>query len=225
MILLSNRRLAMLRTIRTGLPTRFTQQYLRAPVRRAQTNQTTSSAAKEASRIARIESRTPRFLRKYLTPLRNAPISHISAFLILHEITAIAPLFALTAAFHYSNWLPPFISEWKWFSDGVSKFGNYLRKKGWIGDENKRGRWFGKGENASRIVVEIATAYALTKALLPLRLILSVWATPWFARWTVLPITNRISKLFRRNKAATVDNTNAAGTGATAAGVVPKKPS
>ncbi|EME82298.1 uncharacterized protein MYCFIDRAFT_121393, partial [Pseudocercospora fijiensis CIRAD86] len=137
--------------------------------------------------ITRIESRTPRFLRKYLTPLRNAPISHISAFLILHEITAIVPLFALTAAFHYTNWLPPF-TEWKWFSDGMTKFGSYLRKKRWIGDDNGRGSWFGNGENASRIVVEMATAYALTKALLPLRLVLSVLATPWFARWTVLPI-------------------------------------
>ncbi|KAF7185329.1 MIOREX complex component 11 [Pseudocercospora fuligena] len=215
----------MFKTMRTASSARYTKQFLRNTPRRAQTNQTTSSTVKEASRIARIESRTPRFLRKYLTPLRNAPISHISAFLILHEITAIAPLLALTAAFHYSNWLPPFISEWKWFSDGVTKFGNYLRKKGWIGDENKRGRWFGRGENASRVVVEIATAYALTKALLPLRLILSVWATPWFARWTVLPITDRISKLFRRSKATSLKNTNAAGTGAAAAGVVPKKPS
>lgn len=36
-----------------------------------------------------------------------------------------------------------------------------------------------------RIVVEVAAAYAITKALLPLRLMLSVWATPWFARVVV----------------------------------------
>lgn len=191
------------------LPSRFTS------------NNTTTPIAKETSKLARIESRTPRFLRKYLTPLRNAPISHISAFLILHELTAIAPLFALTALFHYTNWLPPFISEWKWFSDGVTKFGNYLRKKGWLAEEDRAGKWFGRSENASRIVVEIATAYALTKALLPFRLILSVWGTPWFARWTVLPIARRLGKIFARKK--TVTSTNAAATGATAAGVGPKK--
>jgi hypothetical protein len=37
----------------------------------------------------------------------------------------------------------------------------------------------------TRIVVEVAVAYAITKALLPLRLMLSVWATPWFARAVV----------------------------------------
>jgi hypothetical protein len=171
----------------------------------------------EASRMARIEARLPRFLRRFVQPLRQAPVSHISAFLILHEITAIAPLFGLAAAFHYTNWLPPFISEGKWVSEGVERFGKYMRKKGWIGDENTRGIWFGRGESATRWVVEIATAYAVTKALLPLRLLVSVWGTPWFARWAILPITGRASKIFRRSNAP-----SAVGTKATAGSVLPK---
>lgn len=180
---------------------------------------------KETSRLTRIESRTPKFLRRYIQPLRNAPISHISAFLILHELTAIVPLFGLAAAFHYTNWLPPFISEGKWVSDGVEKFGRYMRKKGWISEEERGGRWFGRGETGTRVVVELATAYAVTKALLPLRLVLSVWGTPWFATWTVLPVTRRLAGLFKRKKAVSAATTGsaAAGTGATAAGVVPKK--
>ena len=70
-----------------------------------------------------------------------------------------------------------------------------------------------------------ATAYAITKALLPLRLILSVWATPWFARISVIPFTNIVRRIFRRGRA----NVNpasgtgaAAGTGAIGAGAVPK---
>ena len=43
-----------------------------------------------------------------------------------------------------------------------------------------------------------ATAYALTKALLPLRLVFSVWATPWFARIAIIPTTNIFRKVFRR---------------------------
>ncbi|KAI5365250.1 Putative MIOREX complex component 11 [Septoria linicola] len=182
------------------------------------------ATTKETARVARIESRLPKFLRRYVEPLRNAPISHISAFLILHEITAVVPLFALTAAFHYTNWLPPFISEGKWVSDGIEKFGRYMRKKGWLSSETRVGRWFGRGETGTRIVVELATAYAVTKALLPFRLILSVWGTPWFATWTVLPITNRLARLFKSKKAATAAApTPALGTGATAAGAVPKK--
>lgn len=84
---------------------------------------------------------------------------------------------------------------------GVEKFGRYLRRKGWIddgdvpGEDAKEGRlgknagkWWGRGEGGVRIVVELATAYAVTKLLLPVRLVFSVWATPAFARWTVLPV-------------------------------------
>jgi hypothetical protein len=38
------------------------------------------------------------------------------------------------------------------------------------------------GEKGSRILIEVATAYAITKVFLPARILLSVWATPWFAR-------------------------------------------
>jgi len=70
-----------------------------------------------------------------------------------------------------------------------------------------------------------ATAYAITKALLPFRLILSVWATPWFARISVIPFTNVVRRIFCRGRA----NANpasgtgaAAGAGAIGAGAVPK---
>ena len=57
---------------------------------------------------------------------------------------------------------------------------------------------------ASRILqadqVRFATAYAITKALLPLRLIVSVSATPWFARVAIVPSTNLIRRIFTRRK-------------------------
>ena len=39
-----------------------------------------------------ILNKLPPRLRPYATRLRNAPLSHITAFLILHEVTAIVPL-------------------------------------------------------------------------------------------------------------------------------------
>ena len=116
---------------------------------------------KTRSRIHRIQSRLPRFLLPYTRPLVNAPFSHISAFVILHEVTAIVPLLGLTGIFHYSQWMPPFISEWKWATDGVEKFGRYFRRKGWLGEVDeygmagsKRDRWWRKGEGGIRVVVE-----------------------------------------------------------------------
>ena len=114
------------------------------------------TSEKARSRVVRITSRLPKFLQRYTTPLINAPLTHISAFLLLHELTAVIPLFGLAATFHYTRWMPPFISEGKWVSDGVEKFGNYFRRKGWLGEDEKakRYKWWGRGEGGTRLVIE-----------------------------------------------------------------------
>lgn len=113
------------------------------------------TSQKVRSRVERVISRLPKFLQRYTTPLANAPFTHISAFLLLHELTAVVPLLGLAGVFHYTQWLPPYISEGRWVSDGVEKFGNYFRKKGWLGhDQAKRYKWWGRGEGGVRIVIE-----------------------------------------------------------------------
>lgn len=138
------------------------------------------------------------------------------------------PLLGLAATFHYVNWLPPFFSEGVWVREGVERFGRYFRRKGWLkGPEDegvgKRDKAWSFGEGGVRIVVEFATAYAITKALLPLRLILSVWATPWFARISVIPLINVARRVFRRAKAnANTVPSAVAGTREIRADAVPK---
>ncbi|KAK7716544.1 hypothetical protein SLS57_006572 [Botryosphaeria dothidea] len=168
-------------------------------------------------RLANMPSR----LQRYLSPLRRAPLTHITAFLILHEITAIVPLVGLAATFHYADWLPPYISEGAWVKQGVERFGRYFRRKGWISDDavheaedevgeggrrdklrRKAGMAWGWGEGGVRILVEVATAWAVTKALLPLRLALSVWATPWFARAVLGSVGRGFKRLFGMQKKA-----------------------
>jgi hypothetical protein len=194
---------------------------LRAFLRRQFTSQQQPTPSAKSSTYDRLVARTPRFLRPTLAALHNAPVTHVTAFLILHEITAVVPLFGLAGAFHYYNWLPSYFAEGAWVVAGVEKFGRYFKKKGWIGAveeadterearqgipldkiEKTRGlRWWNRGEGGTRLVVEFATAYAVTKALLPLRLMLSVWGAPWFARWTVIPASNAFKKLFGKKKA------------------------
>lgn len=131
---------------------------------RHQSTKPTAEATKH-SRISRLEARLPRFLARYITPLRNAPISHITAFLVLHELTAIVPLFGLTFAFHKFDWLPPVFSEGYWVKEGVEKFGRYFRRKGWIRDadgegfedeKNRKGfaKWWPRGEDGVRLLIE-----------------------------------------------------------------------
>ena len=84
--------------------------------------------------------------------------------------------------------------------------------------------WWGRGENGVRIVVELATAYAITKAFLPLRLVLSVSLTPWFARWTVLPVMARLKGMFGKKlpKGTTTLGVTKSGTTANAGAALPK---
>ncbi|KAH7071170.1 hypothetical protein BKA63DRAFT_474690 [Paraphoma chrysanthemicola] len=206
------------------------------------------------SRVDRINRRLPRFLHRYTSALANAPLSHITSFLILHELTAIIPLFGLAGYFHYTHWLPPWFAEGAWVLNGVERFGRYFRRKGWIrsgeaeeaerevmeiqeqegkwkqqdttGEEGleKEKKWKAKidkawkiNEGGVRLVVEFATAYAITKALLVPRIMFSVWATPSFARWTVVPLTARLSKMFSRGKGK-ASQASGAGTGAVGGG-------
>ncbi|KAF1814004.1 hypothetical protein P152DRAFT_414576 [Eremomyces bilateralis CBS 781.70] len=152
------------------------------------------------TRIARIADRLPPRLRRYVSPLLNAPVSHVTSFLILHELTAILPLIGLTSAFHYLGWIPEVSGPMaEWVNQGTERFRKYFARKGWFGlggegysevdlsngttDEAELSKGYG-----GKVVLEVATAYAITKVLLPARLALSVSATPWFARLFVLPI-------------------------------------
>ncbi|KAF9691147.1 hypothetical protein EKO04_010894 [Ascochyta lentis] len=186
-----------------------------------------------ASRIDRFNRRLPKFLHKYTSALATAPLSHITSFLILHELTAIIPLLGLAATFHYTHWLPSWFAEGAWVLAGVERFGAYFKRKGWIrsedvveaetevGELRRRDRAWSLGEGGARVLVEFATAYTITKALLPVRIMFSVWGTPGFARWAVLPVVRRVKTVFGKGKRPDVGK--AAGTGATEGGAVAVK--
>lgn len=225
-----------------------------------QTTRRSSNDAK-TSRVDRILNRLPPSLQKYTTALRRAPVSHVVAFLVLHEITAVVPLLALFALFHYTTIAPLDYVTDHWAAhvrDGAAKAERYFSRKGWFGfgpnenrdsenddaarplltgrdavdnhhdatlsdalaagvhagetyDTRKRGpkdeeavtggvvvtrtkdtpeaaretrdvleQWR-RDDVKYKVVVEVALAWAITKALLPARILVSVWGTPWFA--------------------------------------------
>lgn len=55
-----------------------------------------------------------------------------------------------------------------------------------------------------KILVEVGTAWAVVKVLLPVRLIGCVWATPWFARVAVLPVSRVMGRITGRGAGAGV---------------------
>lgn len=42
--------------------------------------------SKSPQRFEKVFNRTPKFLRKWLQPIANKPLSHMTSFLILHEV-------------------------------------------------------------------------------------------------------------------------------------------
>jgi hypothetical protein len=113
----------------------------------------------------------------------------------------------------------------------VERFGKYFRRKGWIRSDEaaeaereveirKRDRAWDIGEGGVRLVVEFATAYTIVKMLIPARIVFSVWATPWFARRTVIPAGRVIGRWFGRGKSK--PGASDAGTGAVDGNVVSK---
>jgi hypothetical protein len=200
------------------------------PLRRFATHPTPPPTS--ATRIDRFNRRLPKFLHKYTSALATAPLSHITAFLLLHELTAIIPLFGLAATFHYTHWLPSWFAEGAWVLAGVERFGKYFKRKGWIRSEDvaeaeaevelrRRDRVWSVGEGGARVLVEFATAYTITKVLLPVRIMFSVWGTPGFARWAVLPVIRRFKTVFGRGKKPDVGKVG--GTGAVEGGAVSVK--
>ena len=175
------------------------------------------STSRTQIRLHNLNSRLPRFLRTYTTPLLNAPVSHVTSFLILHEITAIVPLFGLAGAFHYARWIPR-LGTWNGsgqVDEGLEKFERWLRKRSWIDGESVDGvisatsdadssgetkTHILTADNGFRLILEFTTAYAITKALLPLRIVVTLWATPWFARMVIGPVSRSARQIFGRQK-------------------------
>lgn len=112
------------------------------------------------------------------------------------------PLVGLFALFHYTTYAPVgYMTEYfgEYVQSGVSRFEMYFKRKEWFGFNKDTDASESEGSKTTthqtdevlkrmeggdtkyKILVEVALAYAITKALLPLRIIGSVWATPWFA--------------------------------------------
>lgn len=163
------------------------------------------------ARLQKLNNQLPSFLRGYTNPLIGAPATHITSFFILHELTAVAPLFGLFAIFHYSGWtpVPSSTGQDNALNEAVQRFGKWMTKRGWVGSEdvetaaNNASKKDGDSlstaqQKGAQLVLQFATAYVITKALLPLRIVASVWATPWFARVLLGPIGRGIKGIFQR---------------------------
>jgi hypothetical protein len=142
-----------------------------------------------------IIKKLPPFLHPYFANFLNFPVSHLTSFLVLHELTAVVPLFGLWSLFTHLDWpaasaitelLPPALVQ-----SGEKYIDAMATRNAWT-------------DLAADNILRGALAYAVVKVLMPVRALLSVLATPWFAERVVIPIT----RLLNRRKGARAADSN-----------------
>ncbi|KAM9900878.1 hypothetical protein OXX69_005741 [Metschnikowia pulcherrima] len=148
-----------------------------------------------------ILKRIPRFLRPYTTQFITAPVSHVTAFVILHEITAIVPLIGIWYTLHqyHDTLMVSALDLPSWA----------LEKGTRIIDKAMQDYDFGSYSISEKIrfIKEGAYAYVIVKSLFPVRLAFSILGMPWFAKWFVLPFT----KMFKKKKPVPVSSASSIG--------------
>ncbi|CAG8729418.1 21308_t:CDS:2 [Cetraspora pellucida] len=114
--------------------------------------------------------------RKYASQFRSKPTSYIISFAILHELTAIAPIPIIYIFLSATGIEIPFPQQ---ALDEGNKFINRIVV------------YYGYSpfENGSRKLLNLATSYAIVKALMPVRLAACALMTPWTAENIIGPIT------------------------------------
>ncbi|KAI9323563.1 hypothetical protein BX666DRAFT_1846928 [Dichotomocladium elegans] len=130
---------------------------------------------------------TLRGWRKYAHQFRDKPASYMTTFAILHEVTAIVPLPIVYYALEYSGMHIPLLP------DTAVAEGNRIMSK-------VRTRYgYEPLDPNSRTMVNLATAYAVVKVLMPLRVAASVALTPFFAERFIGPVLGSAKKLLSKN--------------------------
>ncbi|KAJ2661241.1 hypothetical protein IWW48_002537 [Coemansia sp. RSA 1200] len=137
----------------------------------------------EPARNSSTSKEAGRGWRNALRALRDRPASHITAFAVLHEITAVAPLGGV-------YWILSCLDLRIPFPDSVLQEGNrYINKL------RSYGGWKTPLASDSPVLLHLATSYAVVKAAAPLRVALSLALTPWFAGRAVVPLARVLGSL------------------------------
>ncbi|BEI80720.1 hypothetical protein CcaverHIS002_0112490 [Cutaneotrichosporon cavernicola] len=166
-----------------------------------------SKLAAYAPTLARLSART------------GVPLpSLLASFLVLHELTALVPLVllfylfsALGAGASFLNYLHDMAKKttgedvagpWasmahvarEWYDEGSARVERVGRRYGLFGFE-KGSEVAGLGREAAGTVADAVAAYVVVKALMPLRVAVSVGAAPGFARIVFRPMQRLVARL------------------------------
>ncbi|ORX59623.1 hypothetical protein DM01DRAFT_1333087 [Hesseltinella vesiculosa] len=123
--------------------------------------------------------------KKYVHQFKDKPASYITSFAILHELTAIAPFPFIYYALSWSDIKVPVPEQ-------ALTEGNKIINK-------VRGRYgYEPLAQDDQTMVHLAVTYAIVKAMLPLRIGVSVAMTPFVAEKWIGPVAATFRSFFKR---------------------------
>ncbi|KAI8830194.1 hypothetical protein BJ741DRAFT_620723 [Chytriomyces cf. hyalinus JEL632] len=136
---------------------------------------------------------------------KSSPASHLTSFVVLHELTALLPLPIVYYALQTTGLRVPVSQDM--LDEGTRRIDRIMAKYNLGGDgseggSSSDGREVGLGDSTPRIhsetIIDMATAYAVVKLLMPVRIAVSLALTPWFARRAVVPVRDALSNMYQR---------------------------
>mgnify|MGYP003362453120 CR=1 FL=1 len=152
---------------------------------------TTLSDAEDALKEERLMRnkyyvKTPKMLRPFMKEIMLRPVGFGFSIVILQQFTVVVPFLLLWYWFFKSDRTPDKLPK-----DEYDKGLNTI-EKGLVNLDMD-------AENKAKLAAAGAASYALTKALLPIRIPVCVILAPWFDRWCLRPIVRIFTSLFKRN--------------------------
>lgn len=137
-----------------------------------------------------ILKRIPKFMWPYAERFAQAPLSHVTAFAILHELTAMVPLIGIWY-FLFKFQIIPTLDTPEW---AIEKGKEVIEKS------TKNFNFEGYSvEEKARFIMDGVYSYIIVKGLFPLRVLVSFLAMPFVAKYFVVPFTAVLQK-FRGRK-------------------------
>lgn len=141
------------------------------------------------SRILSKLNQHPRFAN-YFDRLSDAGVtSTVASFFVLHEVTAIIPLFGLWYVFYKLD-LPEQYQLPVYFTDLLNRCGDAMERL--VGDS------YCRNLDHNRLILAGAISYSIVKFLYPFRVFLSLWGAPYMGRWILGPFHKVRSKYTKK---------------------------
>ncbi|AJV98371.1 AAR_G0055340.mRNA.1.CDS.1 [Saccharomyces cerevisiae] len=130
------------------------------------------------SRLLTRLNKNPKFSHYFDRLSEAGTVPTLTSFFILHEVTAILPLFLLWWLLYNLDLSDDF---------KLPNFLNGLMDSCHTAMEKFVGKRYQECLNKNKLILSGTVAYVTVKLLYPVRIFISIWGAPYFAKWLLLP--------------------------------------